>query len=392
MAESRHAAPRKRIVVLGSTGSIGRSTLDVVRHYPNRFEVVGLAAHSNAGLLARQIAEFAPSHAVLTGAASSGQLPGQFPGTTVWTGPQGAEDLAALDVDMVLCAMVGAAGLRPIWAAIEAGNDIALANKEPLVMAGPLIMAEARRRKVQVLPVDSEHSAIFQCVHGHEQADVQCIHLTASGGPFYGRTRESLRDVTPEQATHHPTWDMGAKISVDSSTLMNKGLEIIEAMAMFDLPEDRIETVIHPQSVVHSLVEFTDGSILAHLGITDMKFPILFALTYPERVQSPMARLDLTSMPALTFARPDFEEFPCLHYARCAAARGGTAPAVLNAANEEAVQAFCRRRLPFLGIAEVVHETVETVSITEALSLESVAEADRQARQVAVRAIAARSA
>jgi len=391
MDDLRDAPPRKRLVILGSTGSIGRSALEVVRHYPDRFEIVGLAAHSNAALLARQIAEFGPAHAALTDTPAGAQLAKQFPKTSVWTGPQAAENLAALDADMVLCAMVGAAGLRPIWAAIEAGNDIALANKEPLVMAGPLIMAAARRRNVQVLPVDSEHSAIFQCIHGYEQADVRCIHLTASGGPFYGRRRENLRNVTPEEATHHPTWDMGAKISVDSATLMNKGLEIIEAMALFDLPEDRIETVIHPQSVVHSLVEFTDGNILAHLGITDMKFPILFALTYPERVQSPMARLDLTSMPPLTFAKPDFEEFPCLHYARCAAAQGGTAPAVLNAANEEAVQAFCHGRIPFLGIAEVVRETVEAVPAGKTLNLESVAEADRQARQAAAKAIAARA-
>lgn len=391
MTESRLQPPPKRIIVLGSTGSIGRNALNVVRHYPGRFEVVGLAAHANAALLARQIDEFNPTHAVLTAPDADIQWASQFPKTHVSTGLEAAENLAALPVDIVLCAMVGAAGLRPIWSAIQAGNDIALANKEPLVMAGPLIMAEARRRKVQVLPVDSEHSAIFQCIHGHKEADVLCIHLTASGGPFYGRATDTLRNVTPAQATRHPTWDMGAKISVDSSTLMNKGLEIIEAMALFDIPEHRIETVIHPQSVVHSLVEFTDGNILAHLGVTDMKFPILFALTYPERVQSPMARLDLTSMPALTFAKPDFDQFPCLYYARKAAARGGTAPAVLNAANEEAVQAFCAGRIPFLGIAEVVRHATQAVSAREATSMEAVMEADREARRAAGEAIAVRT-
>jgi 1-deoxy-D-xylulose-5-phosphate reductoisomerase len=228
--------------------------------------------------------------------------------------------------------------------------------------------------------VDSEHNAIFQCIHGHEKADVRCIHLTASGGPFYGRPRETLHDITPEEATKHPTWDMGVKISVDSATLMNKGLEIIEAMWLFDLPETQIEVVIHPQSVIHSLVEFNDGNILAHLGVTDMKFPILFALTYPHRVESPMERLDLTSLRELTFAAPDFREFPCLGYARQAAAAGGTAPAILNAANEVAVEAFCRRQLPFLGIGDVVRRVCETCTASQGYGLDAVLDADRIAR------------
>jgi 1-deoxy-D-xylulose-5-phosphate reductoisomerase len=281
-------------------------------------------------------------------------------------------------------------GLEPLLCAIDAGNTVALANKEPLVMAGRLIMERARQRNVQVLPVDSEHNAIYQCLHGHRVEDVQCIHLTASGGPFYGRSRDTLRDVTPDQAARHPTWDMGRKISVDSATLMNKGLEVVEAMWLFGLPLERILVVIHPQSIVHSLVEFNDGSILAHLGITDMKFPILFALTWPERVESPMGRLDLTKMRELTFAAPDFSEFPCLRHAFSAAGAAGTAPAVLNAANELAVDAFCRERIAFLQISEVVGTVLSGCATGPDTDIEAVIEADRDARRQAeelVRAI-----
>jgi len=380
---------RKRISILGSTGSIGRSALDVVRHYPDRFEVVGLAAGSNAALLAEQIAEFAPSHAVLVDDAAGEHLEDCPPGCAIATGTQALEDLATAPVDVVLSGIVGAVGLKPILSAIEAGNRVALANKEPLVMAGSLIMERARRRKVEVLPVDSEHNAIFQCLHGHRIEDLQCIHLTASGGPFYGRPRESLAGVTPQQATRHPTWDMGAKISVDSATLMNKGLEVIEAMWLFALPLSKVEVVIHPQSIVHSLVEFTDGSILAHLGLTDMKFPIQFALTWPDRVPTPMGRLDLTSMRELTFAKPDFSEFPCLAYALEAARIGGNAPAILNAANEAAVGAFCNGRLEFLRIGDVVHEVLEDSEIESSVSLESAIAADRSARERAERAMTA---
>jgi len=323
---------RRRISILGSTGSIGRSALDVVRHYPDRFEIVALAAGSNAKALNAQIDEFAPAHAGLADPAAA-QLDGTAGATRVHTGPDALEAVARIDADVVLCAVVGAIGLRPLLAAVEAGNAVAVANKEPFVMAGQLVMETARSHGVNVLPVDSEHNAIFQCLHGHDRAGLLCVHLTASGGPFYGTAREALTEVTPAQATKHPTWDMGAKISVDSATLMNKGLEIIEAMWMFDLTPDQIDVVIHPQSIIHSLVEFRDGHLLAHLGVTDMKFPILFALTYPERVDSPMQRLDLTKMPALTFAEPDFAAFPCLRYAREAAAEGGTATAILNAAN-----------------------------------------------------------
>lgn len=378
---------RHRIIILGSTGSIGRSALDVVRSYPEVFEVVGLAANSNVELLAAQVNEFSPAHVVVVdedAAAKYGQL-----GLSVAcvSGLAALDDLAAVEVDIVLCAVVGAIGLHSLLSAIDAGNRVAVANKEPFVMAGQLIMARARAKGVEVLPVDSEHNAIFQCLQGAAPEAVQCIHLTASGGPFYGCARDTLHAIAPAEATNHPTWDMGAKISVDSATLMNKGLEIIEAMWLFDLPAEKIEVVVHPQSIVHSLVEFTDGHILAHLGVTDMKFPILFALTYPERVSTPMARLDLTTMKDLTFATPDFDDFPCLGYAREAAAQGGTAPAILNAANEEAVHAFCREEIPFLAISDVVGEVRQQCVGRAATDLETILSADRDARVRALEVI-----
>ena len=378
-----------RVCILGSTGSIGRSALDVVRHYPGRFQVTGLAAHRNAALLAEQAAEFDVPAVALTDPGAARDLRSVNGAVReVLSGPEGLCDLAARDADVVLAAMVGAAGLEPVLCAIHNGNRVALANKEPLVMAGRLIMDAARAQGMEVVPVDSEHNAIYQCLHGHQRGDVQCIHLTASGGPFYKRDRAELETIRPEEAVRHPTWDMGHKISVDSATLMNKGLEIIEAMWLFNLPLDKIEVVIHPQSIIHSLVEFTDGSILAHLGPTDMKFPILFALTWPERVDAPMARLDLTTMKELTFAAPDFTEFPCLGLAMDAARSGGAAPAVLNAANETAVEAFCNNTLPFLAIAGVVRDTLDAADLTAGdSSLDSILESDRAARRIAAERI-----
>jgi 1-deoxy-D-xylulose-5-phosphate reductoisomerase len=285
-----------------------------------------------------------------------------------------------MPADRVLAAMVGAAGLRPLLSAIDAGNDVAVANKEPFVMAGRLLMERARDKAVTLLPVDSEHSAIFQCLKGNDAHEVAFIHLTASGGPFYGRERASLTDITPAQASRHPTWDMGAKVSVDSATLMNKGLEIIEAMWLFGLPPQQIDVVIHPQSIVHSLVEFKDGNILAHLGVTDMRFPILYALGYPVRADRPMERLNLKELGTLTFAAPDFENFPCLAHARDAARRGGTAPAILNAANERAVAAFCDGHIPFLRISDVVEGVRSRCPGEDLYDLDSVIDADREAR------------
>lgn len=357
--------------------------MDVVRYCPGRFEVVGIAGRSNVELLSRQIEEFRPEFVAVGEESAAEILAKAHPRVKVLKGVEGLQETAAVPADVVLCAVVGAAGLRPLLRALDAGNRIALANKESLVMAGRLVMERARDRGVEVLPVDSEHNAVFQCLHGHRLSDVRCVHLTASGGPFYGRSRESLEGVAPEQAMQHPTWDMGPKISVDSATLMNKGLEVIEAMWLFGLSLKQIEVVIHPQSIVHSLVEFTDGSILGHLGVTDMRFPILFALTWPERVESPMGRLDLTRMRELTFAAPDFSEFPCLAHALRAAGLGGSAPAVLNAANEVAVDAFCKGRLRFLQIEEVVRRVLESAPVTDDDTIESVEAADAAARRAA---------
>lgn len=377
-----------RLSILGSTGSIGRSALDVVRHYPDMFDVVALGAYANVELLARQILEFRPSHVAIADEAAAARFQPPDVPVEVHTGSGALDAIASIPVDAALCAVVGAAGLKPVLRAIDAGNRIALANKEPLVIAGPLIMQAAHTKGVQVLPVDSEHNAIFQCLEGHSSNDVHCIHLTASGGPFYGKPTEVRLNVTPEEAANHPTWDMGKKISVDSATLMNKGLEVIEAMWLFDMPVDKIRVIIHPQSIIHSLVEFTDGSILAQMGPTDMKFPILFALTWPLRVENPMSRLNLEEIDRLSFAKPDFSEFPCLRLALDAARAGGTAPAVLNAANEIAVQAFCDNRITFPGIATLVEEVMSTSPTDTEVTLESVMDADFRARALAEQSIA----
>ncbi|PCJ59812.1 MAG: 1-deoxy-D-xylulose-5-phosphate reductoisomerase [Candidatus Hydrogenedentota bacterium] len=381
----------KRITILGSTGSIGQSALEVVRRYPNALSIAGLAAHSNIDLLLKQIDEFKPDWVAVSDPHAAHQLSESISIPRLFVGPEGLEELASQQVDVVLCGIVGAAGLPSILSAIENKNRVALANKEPMVMAGNLIMDAARHHNVEVLPVDSEHNAIFQCLQGHNIDDVHKIHLTASGGPFYRSSREVLKNVTPEEAGNHPTWDMGAKISIDSATLMNKGLEIIEAMWLFDLPLEKINVVIHPQSIIHSLVEFTDGSILAHLGVTNMTLPIQFALTWPNRVKSPMARLDLTTMPEITFAAPDFSQFPCLAMAMEAARTGGTAGAILNAANETAVAAFRDHTIPFLGIEETVKSVMKTSTFEPVDTLEGVLEADREARQMAKDVIRSRS-
>lgn len=377
-----------RLTLLGSTGSIGRSALRVVRNYPGKFEIVGLAAHSSVDELEAQAAEFSPKVIAVTDESAARELRQRGVSARVLGGRDALEEVAGIETDLVLCGVVGAVGLRSILRAIQAGHRIALANKEPMIMAGRLITEAARRRGVKILPVDSEHNALFQCLEGRDVSDVRMVYLTASGGPFHGQPREALRDISPEQAANHPTWDMGAKISVDSATLMNKGLEVIEAMWLFDLPLDKVQVLIHPQSLVHGLVEFTDGNILAHLGVTDMVMPIQFALTWPERVKSPMARLDLAQVRGLSFATPDFREFPCLDLALRAARAGGTAGAVLNAANEVAVEAFRGGRLPFLGIADVVAAVLDEIPCVEAETLEAVFEADADARRRAEAIIA----
>lgn len=378
------AAPPRHITILGSTGSIGRNALDVVRNSPGAYVVDALAANANVDLLAAQIREFAPRAVAVHDRGAAAKLREMMPGLDVLEGQKGLAEAAARPVDTVLCAVVGAAGLPPLLAAIDAGNRIALANKEPLVMAGELIMARAARRGVDILPVDSEHSAIFQCLGGRRDASgVRCILLTASGGPFYGRTREELGGITPEQAARHPRWRMGAKISVDSATLMNKGLEIIEAMHLFGVPHDRIGVVIHPESVVHGLVEFFDGNILAQMGVTDMRAPIGYALAFPGRAAEPVERLDLAKLGSLTFAAPDTAAFPCLDLARGAARQGGGAPAVLNGANEQAVAAFCAGRIPFLAIGDVVAGALDRASDCPGGTLAEILDADRRARAAA---------
>lgn len=374
----------KRVSILGSTGSIGRNALDVIRRNPHRFSVSVLAARGNFALIREQAEEFRPDMVVLYDADAANALRQSLTGCRILSGQEGLIEAGAYPTDVVLCALVGAVGLHPLLAAIRAGHRVAIANKEPLVMAGRFIMEESMRRGVDVLPVDSEHSAIFQCIQGNPLADVRCVHLTASGGPFYRTPPEQLRHITPQEASCHPTWDMGRKISVDSSTLMNKGLEIIEAMWLFGLRCDQIQVVIHPQSIVHSMVEFMDGSILAQLGVTDMRIPISLALTFPDRLPAPNMRLDVTSLSELSFHAPEAGAFPCLSLARSAAEAGGTVPAILNAANEVAVELFCAGRLAFTGIPALVARTLDRCAGSPEYGLDAVLEADAEARRCAV--------
>jgi len=374
----------KNISLLGSTGSIGRNVLHVVRQYPGRFRVVGLAAGKNIALLREQIEAFNPllvSVADEEAASDLAQSPPAGWTGEVLTGQEGNESVAALpDADMVVSAIVGAAGLMPTVAAIRAGKDIALANKETLVMAGELVMEMVRRHQVRLLPVDSEHSAIFQALAAGRNEDVAKIILTASGGPFRTLSERELWDATPKQALAHPNWDMGKKISIDSATLMNKGLEVIEAKWLFDVELENIEVIVHPQSVVHSLVEFIDGSVVAQMGIPDMRIPIAYALSYPNRLKTGLSPLNLTKCSELEFFAPDYYRFPALQLAYQVCKRGGTLPAVLNAANEVAVEAFLAGSIRFPEITLVVLETVNRVPRNEVKDVASVMDADLAAR------------
>ncbi|MGC8845165.1 MAG: 1-deoxy-D-xylulose-5-phosphate reductoisomerase, partial [Candidatus Hydrogenedens sp.] len=354
-----HPIQKKKITILGSTGSIGRSALEVIRSFPEQFQVVGLSAYSNIELLKKQIREFNPQYITVFNEKSIHELRDEFSNLVIYSGIEGLKQISSIKVNIVLCALVGAVGLEPLLTAIESENDVALANKEPLVMAGGLITQKANSTSVKLIPVDSEHSAIFQCLIGHDINTVEKIYLTASGGPFYNRSIKELENVTPEEAIKHPTWDMGKKISVDSATLMNKGLEIIEAMWLFGLREDKIDVVIHPQSVIHGLVEFSDGNMLAHMGPTDMKVPILFSFTYPERALKPLKRINIKELSDLSFDYPDERKFPCLKLARTVAKKGGLHPTVLNASNEVAVQAFCEGKIRFTDIYRIVDKTLE---------------------------------
>ncbi len=376
----------KRLTLLGCTGSIGLRTLEVVSSFPGEFTVAGLAARgSNVERVADLCRKYSPQAVALLEPAAIDRLAALLPHPRpeLLGGTAGLIALARdVDADMVFSALVGGAGLLPTMAAIQAGRTVALANKETLVMAGSLMTAAARRHGVTLLPVDSEHSAIFQCLAGHNRADVHRILLTASGGPFREVSREALAHVTVEDALRHPTWKMGAKITIDSATLMNKGLEIIEARWLFDIHADRVQVVVHPQSIVHSMVEYIDGCVIAQLGVADMGVPILYALAYPERRPTPAARLDLTRVGPLTFFEPDVDKFPCLRLARAALDRGGSAPVVLNAANEVAVAAFLERRIGFTKVAELIERALQAVPHTEPKSIDDCVAADGQTRQL----------
>jgi 1-deoxy-D-xylulose-5-phosphate reductoisomerase len=382
----------KTITVLGATGSVGRRTLELVSRFRDEFEVAGLAARgSQLPLLIEQIREHRPAAVALTDAAAVDRLARELghPRPELFSGPEGVVALASsVKADIVLSGMVGGAGLLPTLAAIRAGRTIALANKETLVMAGALMTRAAREHGVALLPVDSEHSAIFQCRAGARPRDVSRLVLTASGGPFVRLPRPALERVTVAEALRHPTWRMGAKITIDSATLMNKGLEVIEAHWLFDMPFDRIDVVVHPQSIVHSMVEFVDASVLAQLGMPDMGIPILYALSYPDRLPCPAPALDLIRIGALTFEAPDEARFPCLALARQAGAAGGAAPAVLNAANEVAVAAFLEERCGFMDIPRLIGDALDAHASERLDDLESCLALDARVRQSVRAAVA----
>ncbi|MBM5811868.1 MAG: 1-deoxy-D-xylulose-5-phosphate reductoisomerase [Gammaproteobacteria bacterium] len=382
------------VVILGATGSIGASTLEVAALHAGRFEVVGLAARANDAAMAGLCQRFRPRYAALLDPAAGQRLRARLaeagPATEVLSGPDALTAIATVpEAGIVVAGIVGAAGLAPTLAAARAGKRILLANKEALVLAGPLLIEAARQSGAELLPIDSEHNAVFQCLPGplpgRPTAGVRRILLTASGGPFLATPRQRLADVTPEQAVAHPTWRMGPKISVDSATLMNKGLEVIEACHLFGVAPDQVSVVIHPQSIVHSMVEYVDGSVLAQLGQPDMRTPIAHALGWPERLASGVTPLDLVQVANLSFEAPDLERFPCLRLAGLAARAGGTAPAVLNAANEVAVQAFLERRLNFGGIAPVIEAVLQRHSTEPVKRLEDALAADAWGRAEAER-------
>lgn len=374
----------KRIAILGSTGSIGLSTLDIIGRFPEKFRVVALAAGKNLTQLIKQIKSFQPQLVSLSQEEDAKKLRQELPdfeGDIVW----GADGLLATatheDADMVMAALVGAIGLPPTLAAIRAGKDVALANKEALVVSGELMTREAAQHGVQLLPVDSEHNAIFQALHGHKREQVKRIILTASGGPFLHRPAEDFQTIRIEEALQHPTWKMGNKITIDSATLMNKGLEVIEARWLFNLPPEQVSVIVHPQSIVHSLVEYVDGSVLAQLGIPDMRVPISYILAYPDRLPlTHLPQLNLAEAARLEFVEPDYDKFPCLGLAYTALERGGTCPAALNAANEVSVASFLSGRIAFTDIADINKQVLTAHAAQPVKDLESVLEADGWAR------------
>jgi 1-deoxy-D-xylulose-5-phosphate reductoisomerase len=385
---------RKRVSILGATGSVGTSTLDLVERHPDAFEVIALTAATNVEALAAAARRTGARSAVIGDERLLPRLRDALSGTgcAAAAGPAALAEAAAGEADWVMAAIVGCAGLEPVMAAVDAGKTVALANKEALVTAGALMTDAATRSGATILPVDSEHNAIFQCLAGQSVGGVSKIILTASGGPFRQRSLADMQAVTPAQAVAHPNWTMGAKISIDSATMMNKGLELIEAYHLFGLPSDRLDIVVHPQSIVHSMVEFIDGSVLAQLGSADMRVPIAHTLAYPQRMNSPAQRLDLANVGRLDFEAPDLTRFPSLRLAREALEAGGAAPIVLNAANEAAVEAFLAGRLPFLAIASLVEEVMAHSTASAPRSIADVIDIDRGARQAALDMMSERAA
>lgn len=381
-------APRK-VTVLGSTGSIGRNTLDLIERNPESFEIEALTAHRNVRVLIEQARRLRPVIAVIADESGHAELKEGLAGTGIGVaaGRVALIEAAGRPVDLVMAAIVGAAGLAPTLAAVRRGATIALANKETLVCAGAFMMAEVERHGATLLPVDSEHNAIFQVLEAHQPEVIERVILTASGGPFRELSREEMAEATPAQAIAHPNWDMGAKISVDSATMMNKGLELIEAHHLFGLPEAQIEILVHPQSIIHSMVAYIDGSVLAQLGQPDMRTPIAYALAWPARMPAPVERLDLASIGQLCFEAPDTVRFPALRLARSALTMGGCAPTVLNAANEVAVQGFLDGASSFLGIAEIVERALESIPVAALNSLDDVLAVDLEARELARRLV-----
>lgn len=374
----------KRITILGSTGSIGTQTLDVVRKNKDKFQVVAISANSSIDLLLEQIMEFSPKYVAVYNKESALKLKEMIPeniNIEVLSGMDGLVKICQLEeVNVVLTAVVGMIGLVPTMAAIKAKKTIALANKETLVTAGELVMSEAKKNNVEILPVDSEHSAIFQCLNGERKQDIEKIILTASGGPFRGKKREELVNVTKNEALKHPNWDMGRKISIDSSTLMNKGLEVIEAKWLFDVDVEDIEVVVHPQSIIHSMVSFRDSSVMSQMGCPDMRLPIEYALTYPERLKTDFERLDLAKVATLTFEKPDMETFPCLALAFKVLKLGGTYPAALNSANEFLVNEFLNDKIGFYDIPYYIERTLEQHKNRINPTIEDILEVDKETR------------
>lgn len=384
----------KQIVILGSTGSIGTNTLDIIAQFPDQFRVVGLTAGTKDEVLEAQLRRFKPAAVALADENAAARLQARCRDTAVriCSGVEGLAQVAQWpEADLVISAIVGGAGLVPTLAAIRAGKQVALANKEPMVMAGQLMQEEARRHGVKIFPVDSEHSAIFQSMEGHRREDIRRLILTASGGPLWGLSREQMQHVKPEQALRHPNWKMGAKITIDSATLMNKGLEVVEARWLFDVPASQIEVLVHRESIVHSLVEYRDGSVIAQLGTPDMRTPISYAMQYPERLPLDQPPLDLARIGTLTFQEPDHERFPCLGLGYEALRIGGTMPATLNAANEVAVAAYLQEGIGFLEIAEVIEATMAAHKPRSIATLDDALEADRWAREKADSLVHART-